>query len=234
MDARGSLRITPSTPRVAPADRAARRRTTRPREGGRPRPSRPLFRLYPAGGGDEARCRVSSRPSVRVGPSPATEPPARATPRRTTADPDRLPTPVDRNPYKHGRFLPGTTSRSSIRKRSRRRDPPPVDPPWNLKDEIIGQMARSAPGGQFVIPIPRSRSVTSPRPLPGGPEPIPRDERGFFARSWCERVRHAVSTRAWSSATCPSTSAGARSGDALPGGASSGKLIRCTRGRSTM
>jgi C-methyltransferase C-terminal domain len=63
---------------------------------------------------------------------------------------------VDRNPYKHGRFLPGTHI--------------PIHPPvqigetqpdyvlilpWNLKEEIMEQLAyiRSW-GGQFVVPIP--------------------------------------------------------------------------------
>jgi SAM-dependent methyltransferase len=63
---------------------------------------------------------------------------------------------VDRNPYKHGRFLPGTHI--------------PVHPPealdaarpdyvfilpWNLRDEIAAQLAHVREwGGQFVVPIP--------------------------------------------------------------------------------
>jgi SAM-dependent methyltransferase len=63
---------------------------------------------------------------------------------------------VDRNPYKHGRFLPGTHI--------------PVHPPealdaaqpdyvfilpWNLRDEIATQLAHVREwGGRFVVPIP--------------------------------------------------------------------------------
>ncbi|HKH04770.1 MAG TPA: class I SAM-dependent methyltransferase [Acidimicrobiales bacterium] len=63
---------------------------------------------------------------------------------------------VDRNPYKHGRFLPGTHI--------------PVHPPdaldearpdyvfilpWNLRDEIARQLAHVREwGGKFVVPIP--------------------------------------------------------------------------------
>jgi hypothetical protein len=69
---------------------------------------------------------------------------------------DLLAFTVDRNPYKHGRFLPGTHI--------------PVHPPealdqarpdyvlilpWNLRDEIAEQLesVRSW-GGKFVVPIP--------------------------------------------------------------------------------
>lgn len=66
---------------------------------------------------------------------------------------------VDRNPYKQGRFLPGTHI--------------PIKPPdsiwtakpdyllvlpWNLKDEILEQMAGIREwGGKFVVPIPELR-----------------------------------------------------------------------------
>jgi hypothetical protein len=69
---------------------------------------------------------------------------------------DFLDYTVDRNPYKHGRFLPGTHI--------------PIHPPekifetrpdyllilpWNLKDEIMEQMAGIADwSGRFVVPIP--------------------------------------------------------------------------------
>ncbi len=63
---------------------------------------------------------------------------------------------MDRNPYKHGRFLPGTHI--------------PVYPPealdaakpdlvlilpWNLRDEISSQLSHIREwGGRFVVPIP--------------------------------------------------------------------------------
>jgi SAM-dependent methyltransferase len=68
---------------------------------------------------------------------------------------------VDRNPYKHGRMLPGTHI--------------PVFPveiidearpdyllilPWNLKDEIVSQMAHIREwGGRFVVPIPTATVI---------------------------------------------------------------------------
>ncbi len=69
---------------------------------------------------------------------------------------DLLEFTVDRNPYKHGRFLPGTHI--------------PVHPPealdaakpdyvlilpWNLREEISAQLAHVREwGGRFVVPIP--------------------------------------------------------------------------------
>jgi C-methyltransferase C-terminal domain/Putative zinc binding domain/Methyltransferase domain len=69
---------------------------------------------------------------------------------------DFLDFTVDRNPYKHGRFLPGTRI--------------PVLPPecldmarpdyvlilpWNLRDEIMTQLAHIREwGGRFIVPIP--------------------------------------------------------------------------------
>jgi SAM-dependent methyltransferase len=69
---------------------------------------------------------------------------------------DFLDYTVDRNPYKHGKFLPGTHI--------------PIFPPetivetrpdfllilpWNLKDEIMAQMAEIRGwGGRFLVPIP--------------------------------------------------------------------------------
>jgi SAM-dependent methyltransferase len=72
---------------------------------------------------------------------------------------DFLDYTVDRNPYKHGKFLPGT--RIPI-------FPPDVIGearpdyllilPWNLKDEIMEQMSGiRAWGGRFVVPIPEVR-----------------------------------------------------------------------------
>jgi SAM-dependent methyltransferase len=63
---------------------------------------------------------------------------------------------VDRSPYKQGRFLPGT--HIPIHHPDRIRDTRPdyvVILPWNLKDEIMGQLQFIRDwGGQFVLPIP--------------------------------------------------------------------------------
>jgi SAM-dependent methyltransferase len=63
---------------------------------------------------------------------------------------------VDRSPYKHGRFLPG--SHIPIFHPDRIRQTKPdyvVILPWNLKDEIIEQLHFIREwGGRFVIPIP--------------------------------------------------------------------------------
>jgi SAM-dependent methyltransferase len=63
---------------------------------------------------------------------------------------------VDRNPYKHGKFTPGT--HIPIFPPERAFDTRPdylFILPWNLKDEIMEQMAGiRAWGGQFVVPIP--------------------------------------------------------------------------------
>ena len=74
---------------------------------------------------------------------------------------DFLDYTVDRNPYKHGRFLPGTHI--------------PIHPPekifetrpdfvlilpWNFKDEIVSQMAGIREwGGKFVVPIPEATVI---------------------------------------------------------------------------
>lgn len=65
---------------------------------------------------------------------------------------------VDRNPYKQGRFLPGTHIPIYA--------PDKIDEvrpdyllilPWNLRDEIMQQMSRIRTwGGKFIIPIPES------------------------------------------------------------------------------
>lgn len=77
---------------------------------------------------------------------------------------DFLDFTVDRNPYKHGRFTPGTHI--------------PIHPveaidaaksdyililPWNLKDEIVGQMRHVGDwGAKFIVPIP-TVSVIDPK-----------------------------------------------------------------------
>lgn len=65
---------------------------------------------------------------------------------------------VDRNPYKHGRFLPGTHIPIF--------PPPRLDEakpdyvfilPWNLKDEIMAQLSHVRSwGGKFIVPIPEA------------------------------------------------------------------------------
>jgi SAM-dependent methyltransferase len=63
---------------------------------------------------------------------------------------------VDRNPYKHGRFLPGTHIPVFAPERIAETRPEYiVILPWNLKEEIIRQLAYVRQwGAQFVIPIP--------------------------------------------------------------------------------
>jgi hypothetical protein len=69
---------------------------------------------------------------------------------------DLLDYTVDRNPYKHGRFTPGT--HIPIYPPGRILDTRPdflLILPWNVKDEIMQQMAQIRDwGGQFVVPIP--------------------------------------------------------------------------------
>jgi SAM-dependent methyltransferase len=72
---------------------------------------------------------------------------------------DFLDYTVDRSPHKQGRFLPGT--RIPIHGPDRLRETRPdyvLILPWNLKDEIVEQMAdvRSW-GGRFVVAIPEVR-----------------------------------------------------------------------------
>ncbi|MCT8999401.1 class I SAM-dependent methyltransferase [Chelativorans intermedius] len=69
---------------------------------------------------------------------------------------DFLDFTVDRNPYKHGRFTPGM--HIPIRPVSAIDEAKPdyiLILPWNLKDEIVRQMAHvGAWGARFVVPIP--------------------------------------------------------------------------------
>jgi hypothetical protein len=63
---------------------------------------------------------------------------------------------VDRNPYKHGKFLPGTHIPVFPPDRIAETRPDYVlILPWNLKDEIMEQLAYIREwGGRFVVPIP--------------------------------------------------------------------------------
>ena len=69
---------------------------------------------------------------------------------------DFLDYTVDRNPYKHGRFTPGThIPIFPPNKIFETRPDYVLILPWNLKDEIMEQMsAVQSWGGQFVVPIP--------------------------------------------------------------------------------
>jgi SAM-dependent methyltransferase len=69
---------------------------------------------------------------------------------------DLLDYAVDRNPYKHGRFTPGTHIPIHPPEKIFETRPDYVlILPWNLKDEIMDQMsAVQSWGGQFVVPIP--------------------------------------------------------------------------------
>ncbi len=72
---------------------------------------------------------------------------------------DFLPYTVDRSPHKQGHFLPGT--RIPIRSPDEIAKTRPdylLILPWNLKEEIMGQMAHIRDwGGRFVVPIPEVR-----------------------------------------------------------------------------
>lgn len=63
---------------------------------------------------------------------------------------------VDRNPYKHGKFLPGTRIPIHSPDMIDRMKPDYVlILPWNIKEEIMTQMAHIRHwGGRFVVPIP--------------------------------------------------------------------------------
>jgi len=69
---------------------------------------------------------------------------------------DLLEYTVDRNPYKQGKFLPGTHIPILHPREIQERKPDFVlILPWNLKDEIIEQLSYIRQwGGRFVVPIP--------------------------------------------------------------------------------
>lgn len=74
---------------------------------------------------------------------------------------DFLDFTVDRNPYKQGKFLPGThIPIFPVEKIDEVRPDYVLILPWNFKDEIIKQMARIRNwGGQFVVPIPNAQVI---------------------------------------------------------------------------
>jgi hypothetical protein len=69
---------------------------------------------------------------------------------------DFLDYTVDRNPYKHGKFLPGTHIPIYPPEKIWETKPDYVFIlPWNFKDEIMSQMANVREwGGKFIVPIP--------------------------------------------------------------------------------
>lgn len=69
---------------------------------------------------------------------------------------------VDRNPYKQNRYLPGTHIPIKSVDRIEQEKPDYVFIlPWNLKEEIMEQMAFIRNwGGQFIIPIPRLEVIS--------------------------------------------------------------------------
>jgi C-methyltransferase C-terminal domain/Putative zinc binding domain/Methyltransferase domain len=69
---------------------------------------------------------------------------------------------VDRNPYKHGRFTPGTHIPIFPPEKIRETKPDYVlILPWNLKNEIVEQLSYVRDwGGKFVIPIPRVEVIS--------------------------------------------------------------------------
>jgi hypothetical protein len=75
---------------------------------------------------------------------------------------DFLEYTVDRNPYKQGKFLPGTHIPIFHPDRIRETHPDyMLILPWNFQNEIIQQMAFIRDwGGQFVIPIPEVKIIT--------------------------------------------------------------------------
>jgi SAM-dependent methyltransferase len=72
---------------------------------------------------------------------------------------DFLPYTVDKNPYKQGKYTPGTRIPIFAPERIFETKPDFVlILPWNFKDEIMGQMAGIRDwGGRFVVPIPEAR-----------------------------------------------------------------------------
>jgi hypothetical protein len=64
---------------------------------------------------------------------------------------------VDRNPYKQGRFLPGSHIPVYAPEKIAETKPDYVlILPWNLRDEIVSQLKYVRQwGGKFVVPIPR-------------------------------------------------------------------------------
>jgi hypothetical protein len=69
---------------------------------------------------------------------------------------------VDRNPYKQGRFLPGThIPIYPVDQISDRRPDYILILPWNLKDEIVAQLDYAREwGAKFIVPIPQAQVLS--------------------------------------------------------------------------
>jgi hypothetical protein len=80
---------------------------------------------------------------------------------------DFLDFTVDRNPYKHGRYTPGMhIPIRPVEAIDEARPDYILILPWNLKDEIVGQMRHvGAWGARFVVPIPTVKLI-DPEALP--------------------------------------------------------------------
>jgi SAM-dependent methyltransferase len=74
---------------------------------------------------------------------------------------DFLEFTVDRNPYKQGRFLPGTHIPIYPVEEIRNRRPDYIlILPWNLKDEIVAQLDYAREwGAKFIVPIPHAQII---------------------------------------------------------------------------
>lgn len=86
--------------------------------------------------------------------------------------PDLLPYTVDRNPYKHGRYTPGTRIPIEPPERIARDRPDVVLAlPWNLEPEITRQLSYIEDwGGRLVFPLP-TLHTTIGAPQPAGRSP---------------------------------------------------------------
>jgi C-methyltransferase C-terminal domain len=93
---------------------------------------------------------------------------------------DFLDYTVDRNPYKHGRFTPGTHIPIHPPERLAETRPDYIlILPWNLKDEIIAQLADAREwGARFVVPIPEVTVYGEERALAVGGAPARSGGRG--------------------------------------------------------
>jgi 2-polyprenyl-3-methyl-5-hydroxy-6-metoxy-1,4-benzoquinol methylase len=81
--------------------------------------------------------------------------------------PDLVEFTVDRNPHKHGRFTPGThIPILPVEAIDNARPDYILILPWNLKTEIVAQMAHVAEwGAKFIVPVPEA-AVIDPRDMP--------------------------------------------------------------------